>query len=345
MSVYKHPTKAGWQIIKISHGRKLPAEYIPFHGSHDEAIRVFQEITGKHTDLLNPCFPDYLSEFMIFYRNKSAKRAAESMENSLRHLTAFLGNMRIRNITSSVIENYKATRIRDGGVKRRTVNVELSAYSSYVEWLNNTYRMNFEKPRLFSKRETLPPLPVPLDPATVVRFIQALEGDTRTIVEIMVTCGLRKAEVFGLTTRNYVPSGRQLLVFGKGSKERLVPVSSAELIEKLEAAHAQSKNHPEGLMFPSPRTGRKRTDLRKAFARAMKKADMDHHVYPHLLRHSFATILINHGIDIRTIQALLGHNELTTTMRYTQMLDSSLRTATDVLVNRLVANVANVDNK
>jgi len=187
VSVYDHPTKTGWQMIKISHGRKEKPEYIPFHGTRDEALTLEAEIRGT-VNRSDPWFSDLLPEFRVAYRNRASKRGLEVMDNSMRHLVAFFGTFRMRHIAPSLIEQYKASRL-DAGVKKRTVNIELSGLSAYITWLNETTGSKYQRPKRFTKRETRPPIPSPLSPAELVALFRHLQGDIRTMVEIMATCG------------------------------------------------------------------------------------------------------------------------------------------------------------
>ena len=335
MSVYNHPSKPGWQMIKISHGRKGKAEYIPFHGSHDEALIFERELRGiaDHSD---PGFGDWLPEFHIAYSNRTSKRGLEVLENSFRHLTAFFGGFKLRHITGSLIEQYKAQRLTSG-VKRRTINIELSGLSAYITWSNETYGKNYPKPKRFGKRETRAPLPVVLTLAEIAGILDNLEGDIRIAVELMALGGLRKNEALSLEARNVDCSAASIRIEGKGGKWRIVPVSSPDVMDRLKKV---VEARPQGPLFVSSRTGRARIDIRKAIKKAAEKAGITKHVNPHLFRHSFATGLVNGGADIRIIQELLGHSEIATTQIYTHIGDASKRTATD----HLVAMVANAQN-
>ncbi len=336
MSVYKHPSRPGWQMIKISHGRKGKAEYIPFHGSMEEALIFERDLRGM-TDRSDPGFLDLLPEFMIAYRNRASKRGAEVMENSMRHLTDFFGAYRMRHLSPALIESYKAKRLADG-VKKRTINIELSGLSAYITYVNETTGSEVPRPKRFSKKETAPPLPRPLTVEELAAIINNLTGDIKTMVELMTYCGLRRDEVFGLRVDDYSPAAQALLIHGKGGKQRIAPISSPALADRLAEICGARK---EGLMFPSPRTGRKYTDIRKSIRKAASAAGITRNVTPHLFRHSFATALLNDGQDLRTIQELLGHSEIATTQIYTQVADVTKRAATAALV----ANVAKAQSK
>lgn len=334
MSVYKHPSKPGWQMIKIFHGRAGKPEYIAFRGTVDEARMHERELRGL-TDTSDPRLEDHLPEFRLTYRNRSAARSLESLDLSLKRLKAFFGNCRLRHITPMMIEQYKEERLATG-VKKRTVSIELCALSAYISWVNEVKGGQFLKPKLFTRRETLPPLPQVLTVPEIAAIIGKLKGDMRLIVELMLLSGLRSNEVLNLTAANVDIASGVIRVHGKGGKYRMAPIGTAKIIQRLAKI---CKARPTGPLFPSTRLpGQPRKDIRKPITTAAKAAGITKHVHPHLLRHSFATALINDGTDIRIIQELLGHSELATTQRYTQIAGNVKMAA----VTGLAAMVANV---
>ena len=340
MSVYTHPRKPGWQMIKISHGRSKPAEYIPFAGSREDALALEAEIRGT-VDRTDPSFGDLLPEYLVAYRNRASKRGVEVFENSFRHLTAYFGAFKMRHITQALIEQYKARRLA-AGVKKRTINIELSGLSGYITWMNETTGSAYRRPKRFGKKETAPPMPRPLMVNEMVALIAHLDGDIKTMIELMATCGLRRNEVFDLRKTDYDHASRTIIVQGKGGKERRVPISSPDLAERINAAVISDDQ--SRLIFPSPKTGRRYTDIRKSLHKAAAAAGITRHIHPHLMRHSFATALLANGVDIRIVQDLLGHSELATTQIYTHVADLTKRAATDVLAAAMVKGVAAVAN-
>lgn len=338
MSVYKHHSKPGWWTIKINKGRGKPADYISYKGTLEEAEAYEAEIRGT-VDRTDPGFGDLLPEFRVAYRNRASKRGYEVLDNSFRHLLAYFGNFKMRHITPALIETYKAKRLEEG-VKKRTINIELSGLSAYVTWLNETTGSDYKRPKRFGKRETKPPLMRPSTIEEMVEVIGNLDGDIKTMIEIMAACGLRRDEVFGLRQKDYDPASKTITVAGKGGKERRIPISSPDLAERVrEAAY---RDNAFGLLFPSPRTGRQFKDIRKSLTAAAQKAGILRHIHPHLMRHSFATALLANGVDIRIVQELLGHSELATTQIYTHVVDIHKRAATALLAAAMSKNVATV---
>ncbi|EKD40758.1 MAG: hypothetical protein ACD_74C00191G0001, partial [uncultured bacterium] len=234
MSVYKHPNRQGCWMIKISHGRKAPAEYISYDGDEDGARSFERQLRGQ-VNVLDPGFSDNLPEFRIAYRNKNSKSGSRSLENSLRHLQEFFGGYKMHQMVPGLIELYKAKRlstviVSKTGIRRqitkRTINIELSALSAYITWMNGRWGSTYPRPKRFGKRETKPPMMHVLAVSEIVAILENLSGDLRAMVSLMAMCGMRKNEVFNLSARHIDLVSSSVLVLGKGSKWRRVPVSS-----------------------------------------------------------------------------------------------------------------------
>jgi integrase/recombinase XerD len=180
------------------------------------------------------------------------------------------------------------------------------------------------------------PLPKTLSPAEAERLIEAANGSTpramrdRALVELMYGAGLRVSEVTGLQRRSVDLEERLVRALGKGSKERLVPLGrpAVDALRRYIAMgrpHLDRRNRPE--LFLNARGG----PLTRAGAflilrRLGEKAGLDPgRVHPHLLRHSFATHLLEGGADLRSVQEMLGHADLSTTELYTHVSDRRRR--------------------
>lgn len=351
MSVYDHPTKPGWQMIKISHGRKGKPDYIPYPGTREDALIYEREIRGL-TDTTDPGFTDRLPEFRTSYRNRSSERGMEVCENSLKHLEAFFGTLKLRHITPHLIEQYKAARLKapaktnragqvTATVKPRTVNIELSILSAYFEFMNQNHGTQLAKPQRFRKRDTAAPMPIPLLPAELAQIINNLQGNIKTIVALMAYNGLRRNEAFNLQAQDVDINGGNITIRGKGNKWRVVPVVAPELLELLKEAKSKIQI---GTLLPNEETGQPYKDIRKAIRGAAKRAGITKHINPHLFRHSFGTALVGADINLRIIQGLLGHSEIATTQIYTHLNTATLKQGASAMA-QLVANVATAQNQ
>ncbi len=180
------------------------------------------------------------------------------------------------------------------------------------------------------------PLPKLLSEEDVDRLLAAPDINTplglrdRTMLEVLYASGLRVSELVTLTLSQVGRRQGVLRVMGKGSKERLVPLGEEALhwIERylLQARPILLGAAPSDVLFP----GRDNAPLtRQAFwyriRAAAREAGISRPVSPHVLRHAFATHLLNHGADLRAVQMLLGHSDLSTTQIYTHVARARLK--------------------
>jgi integrase/recombinase XerD len=152
----------------------------------------------------------------------------------------------------------------------------------------------------------------------------------RTMLEVLYATGLRVSELVGMTLSEINQQQGVVRVIGKGGKERLVPFGETAQIwvERYlrEARGELVRRQMSEVVFPSTRGG---AMTRQAFWYAIKKyarrAGIDSSLSPHTLRHAFATHLLNHGADLRVVQMLLGHSDISTTQIYTHVAAQRLK--------------------
>jgi integrase/recombinase XerC len=167
----------------------------------------------------------------------------------------------------------------------------------------------------------------------------------RALVELLYGTGIRIGELVALDVRDLELRVREVRVMGKGGKERIVPIP--EQARRALGAWLEVRRHA-GVMseplFISLRPRREEGPRRLAAREARRilgeravRADLDQHVHPHRLRHSYATHLLDMGADLREIQELLGHASLSTTQKYTAVSIEHLRDAYDEAHPRAVA--------
>lgn len=181
-------------------------------------------------------------------------------------------------------------------------------------------------------------LPAILSPDEVVRFLEAVPSlKARAALTTAYAAGLRVSEVVSLKVGD-IDSGRMLIQVrhGKGAKDRTVMLS-AQLLDILRTYWRLMR--PTDWLFPGRDEGPINvTVLHSACRSAAKAAGLTKKVSVHTLRHSFATHLLESGVDIRIIQVLLGHNSLSTTARYTQVATTTIAAAQSPL-DRLTLEV------
>lgn len=179
-------------------------------------------------------------------------------------------------------------------------------------------------------------LPEFLTPAEVDRLKDSIdvskpEGHrNRAIIEVLFSCGLRVSELVNLKLSDIYRDEQFVRVFGKGSKERLVPISSTALREIDNywpwRSELNIKPGEEDYLFLNRRGAHlTRTMILIMLKQQAEEAGIQKTISPHTLRHSFATALLEGGADLRVIQALLGHESIATTEIYTHISSQTLR--------------------
>jgi integrase/recombinase XerD len=152
----------------------------------------------------------------------------------------------------------------------------------------------------------------------------------RTMLELLYACGLRISELVGLRTSALNVAQGVVRVTGKGGRERLVPVGQ-EALDWLVRYLADGRpgilaGRPSDALFPTQRAA---AMTRQNFWHAVKRyatvAGIGRPISPHTLRHAFATHLLNHGADLRAVQMMLGHADLSTTQIYTHVAQARLQ--------------------
>lgn len=190
--------------------------------------------------------------------------------------------------------------------------------------------LNIDSPRL------PPGLPKGLSEGDVEALLAAPPADTalgirdRAMLEVLYACGLRVSELVALKHSNVSQDTGVLRIFGKGAKERLVPLGE-EAITRLKLYWEQSRpvllggRSVEYLFVTNRATGMTRQAFWNIIKRYAAVAGISGSVSPHTLRHAFATHLLNHGADLRVVQLLLGHSNVSTTQIYTHVARERLK--------------------
>jgi len=208
----------------------------------------------------------------------------------------------------------------------------LSTVRGFFKWLYETGRLD-KNPASGVRNPKLPKrLPNFLTEGESWNLMESIapvdfvSSRTRCILEMLYACGLRVAELTGLDFQHIDMRGRMMRVVGKGNKERAVPFhdAAAEALETYKTFRAEflssKKLPPTAALFINQRGGRlTTTSVREFLSQALNDAAIRAKISPHALRHSFATHLLNKGMDLRAIQELLGHSSLSATQRYTHL--------------------------
>ena len=229
----------------------------------------------------------------------------------------------------SSLQAYLGARLQQGQSPRSTARF-MSCARGFYHYLLREGRLTVDPTLDVDSPKLGRPLPKSLSEQDVDKLLQApdldiaLEFRDRTMLELLYACGLRVTELTSLQLTQVSVNQGVVRVFGKGSKERLVPMGEEALLwlQRYMAGPRSEllKGIPCDAVFPS-RRGRQMT--RQTFWYRIKiyaqRAGIRSELSPHTLRHAFATHLLNHGADLRVVQLLLGHSDLSTTQIYTHV--------------------------
>jgi integrase/recombinase XerD len=230
---------------------------------------------------------------------------------------------------------YLSMRVTEGAKPRTSARL-LSSLRRFYRYQVREGRMQEDPSVRIDAPRTGRPLPAALSEAEVEELLNAPDdGDPiglrdRAMLELLYACGLRVSELVGLTTDRIDLRQGVVRLVGKGSKERLVPMGEQAvdwLLRYMEGGRSElAGTSTAGELFIT-RRGRGMT--RQAFWYRLReyaiKSGINKPLSPHTLRHAFATHLLNHGADLRVVQMLLGHSDLSTTQIYTHVARERLK--------------------
>jgi integrase/recombinase XerC len=214
-----------------------------------------------------------------------------------------------------------------GGLAPRSIQRRLSGVRSFMKYLIREGTLKSNPGADVAAPQVARRLPDTLDADQMARLllIEGSEPDTvrdRAMLELFYSSGLRLAELIGLNLGDVDLADGTVRVLGKGSKTRIVPVGrfARESVKSWLAIRGESANAGEPALFVSSRGSRisPRTVQNRVRYWA-QRAGLSRRVYPHLFRHSFATHLLESSSELRSVQEMLGHADISTTQIYTHL--------------------------
>ena len=220
----------------------------------------------------------------------------------------------------------------------RSIRRKYVALRQFFEYMGETYDIHEKFFRFSSRKFQVPKtLPKTLERSEIQRLLNAASKNFQAagteyqiwlalrdmcILELLFSLGLRVGEAAALNVEDYRKEDQSVLIHGKGSKERVLFLSSPEVCQKISAwlRIRETRHMKDHALFPS-RLGKRMSvfSIENVFAKYQKAAKISQSATPHSLRHSFATQLLNNGAGIRDVQELLGHSSIVTTQIYTEV--------------------------
>lgn len=240
------------------------------------------------------------------------------------------------NVSREQITGYM-TQLKEKGLAAATIARKLAAIKAFYRFMTAEGYMDANPAEVVEAGTKGIKLPRVLSEDEVVRLLNQPDITTaegfrdRTMLEVLYATGMRVSELINLTLERVDLNMKYIIAFGKGSKERIVPLGSVaaeflqQYLEKVrpKLTHAGRNTNIVFLAFGGHELTRQRfCQIIRAYGR---KANINKALTPHILRHSFATHLLDNGADLRSVQELLGHSDISTTQIYTHLTNKRLR--------------------
>ncbi len=300
--------KLAEQVLKDVHVKIVRKEYL---GIYEEKKITFDEQAHQYID---------------YCKTNKASTTNRRDQFSIKQLTSAFKGRYLTEITPKMIEKYKADRLQD--VAPATVNRELAClkhlYTKAVEW--SYVKTNPAKGIKLLKE---PPGRLRyLSPDEVEALLKACASHIRPIVITALNTGMRKSEIIHLQWTNVDLKNRKIMVVNaKNNEIRVIPINQT-LYQELSTLARDTKTK---YVF-SGRYGCPVGDIKKAFQGALERAGIVDFRF-HDLRHTFGSQMVMQGVDIRTVQQLMGHKEIKMTMRYSHLSPGHVHEAMERLDN------------
>jgi integrase/recombinase XerD len=280
---------------------------------------------------------DLIDQFLdaVWAEQGLSQNTLSAYGSDLRIFAKWLNGKSMLNVDSGDVSKFLAIRYKEGIGNRSSARILSSLRRFYAYYIREN-DIAIDPVALIESPHIGRPLPISLSEKDVELLLDAPEVThslgfrDKTMLEMLYATGLRVSELVNLKFEQISFRQGVVRITGKGNKERLVPVGE-EAMSWLEGYMNQARKtilgeRQCGYLFVTNRAGGM---TRQAFwhiiKRHAKKARINKELSPHTLRHAFATHLLNHGADLRVVQLLLGHSDLSTTQIYTHIARERLK--------------------
>lgn len=277
----------------------------------------------------------YLDKFLTYLEVEKNYSSHTSLNYriDLEEFFKFLGDTPINKVAYPDMRRFLAG-LKTRNLKPRTLARKLSSLRSFFKFLQREQIVQTNPAKLMVTPKLDKPLPHFLSEEEAVQIIEAPDNSKisslrdRAIFETLYSTGIRVSELVGLNTEDVDFIGNIIKVMGKGKKERMVPIGDKAL-NALKEYMQQRKIDAKFIFVNKNATRLSDRSVRNIINKYILKQAGSQHVTPHMFRHSFATHLLNHGADLRSVQELLGHVNLSTTQIYTHLTTDRLKKVYD----------------
>lgn len=275
-----------------------------------------------------------LTGYLLTERKRSPLTVA-AYERDLTEFAAFVPSL--RDVTPSQIRQYIAHMFDAHNYNSRTVCRKLSSIRALYRFLKITGVLKDDPAFAIPGPSVAKRKPAPLKVDEVMKLLRtSLAGRTATarlrdvaIMELFYASGMRRAELAGVRLANVDLAERTISVIGKGNKERTVVINRAAAAAIEAYLRVRPRSNDPALFLGRGGKGMTPAHIWRIFQAIYRVSGIAKHASPHTLRHSFATHLVENGVDLETVRELLGHENLATTGIYLQLAMGHKRRAYD----------------
>lgn len=289
---------------------------------------------------INEIIEEYV-EYLKYEKNYS-NNTYESYERDVRDFLVST-NKEIIDISDKDIDTYIMNNLSK--LTESTINRRIASIRSFFKYLNNYkgYINISDEVKNMKKKKTLPKYLTmeEVDRLLNINLVNKYDYRNKAMLELLYSTGLRASELINLDTTNIDFDNKILSVYGKGKKERIVPLSEIAIkylkiyiYEYRSDLFVKKKPATDALFLNNHGERMTRQGLNLLLSKIAENAKIDKLITPHVLRHSFATHLIENGADIRSVQELLGHENIVTTEVYTHIADKYIKENYEEYFNR-----------
>jgi integrase/recombinase XerD len=280
---------------------------------------------------------DLIDQFIDFYwlTTGASKNTLSAYRSDLKIFSKWLNNNSLIDVDKKQIQDYFSYR-KDSNISASTQSRMLTCLHSFYQFLSDKKNLKIDPTEQLDYPKLEKKLPIFLNVQEVERLLEAPNSKSlfgqrdRAMLELLYSCGLRVSELINLSYHNINLKDEFIRIHGKGNKERLLPMGeiAIDYLTKYElnSRPALLKNGQSDSYFLS---NRGRAMSRQNFFYIIKdyasKAGIDKPLSPHSLRHAFATHLVQKGADLRSVQLMLGHSDISSTQLYTHIQNAQLK--------------------
>ena len=269
----------------------------------------------------------YLSDFKNFIESekKYSKHTVSAYINDLKEFNKFLNINRVKlneKLNYSFVRQW-IVELSENGLSSRSINRKISSLKSYFNFLIAINKLNVSPLKLHRNLKVDPKIIIPFNEREMDKVFEIFNNNSGKldrdflIIEILYSTGIRRDELINLKFEDIYFEQGLIKVLGKRNKERLVPVLP-NLLSKIKKY--SSNNSINSYLFKS-KNGKKisPSTIYRIVKKYFRQISSKNKISPHVLRHSFATHMINNGADINSVKEILGHSSLASTQIYTKI--------------------------